>query len=383
MITSLKLLRVYKRNRDKAFFRIITKCIETAVKLQGKRVNPLSGEETGKIIHEYRKSGYEHLVSHRNPWYLYPDKTLRNYDSIDSTPLFLILVGEFYKYTKDQEFLQQILPSVGDAFFWINNYGHKRRDGLFLEYLLQRSDSYGGLVNQGWMDSPDSILISGESPKEPIALVEVQGYYFKALKLWASIYEKIDSEKSRDYQKKAQDLKKTFNELFLLKTEELNFFAQAIFGSKALILERRSSPGHCLWASYEEGGKFESIIDDKFIPDVVKRLMRPDLFLPGAGIRTLTTKSKFFNPLSYHNGSIWPFDNGLAAEGFNNFGFSNEAKKVRDAVLLAIKHFGTPVELYCANLDGALSEYKEEAGRHGTLVQAWTAATILDFTTDY
>src|SRR3989344_4728070 len=111
-ITCLKLLRVHKKKPDDIFLRIIKKTIETAVRLQGKTINLASGEKPGKIIHEYRQEGYEHLTKNQRPWYIYPDKTLRNYDSVDATPLFLILVAEFFGFTGDTKFLQEILPTV-------------------------------------------------------------------------------------------------------------------------------------------------------------------------------------------------------------------------------------------------------------------------------
>jgi glycogen debranching enzyme len=381
MISCLKLLRVYKRKPDKILLRIISNTLKTAVRLQGKTINPMSGEETGKIIHEYREKGTETLKSREAPWYTYPDGTLRNYDSIDSSPLFLILAGEYYNLIRDKSFLDSILPSVENVFYWIKNYGNLNTNDEFLEYFLHRPEPYGGLANQGWMDSGESLLIYGKPPKEPVALVEVQGYYFKALRLWADIYQKINKEKSQELRKTSEKVKGEFNNLFLLRTEELHFFAQAIFSGKAQILERRSNPGHCLWASVERDGKFESVIDDNYIPDVVQRLMKPDLFDPIGGIRTLTTKSRFFDPCSYHNGSFWPFDNGLIAEGFENFGFNKEAKMMKTAVLGVIKEFNSPIELYCLK-DGKTIEYKEGDIRSAKK-QAWTAATILDFITNY
>src|SRR3989304_2638512 len=184
MITCLKLLRVHKKNPNDVFLRIVRHTIQTAIRFQGKTINLKSGEKPGKIIHEYREKDYYHLTSKTRPWYLYPDKTLRNYDSVDATPLFLILAAEFYNLTDDAQFLKGILPSVEAAFTYLQKFSPKEGNQLFLEYQLHRPKTYGGLVNQGWMDSVDSILIYGEPPREPVALVEVQGYYYKALRLW-------------------------------------------------------------------------------------------------------------------------------------------------------------------------------------------------------
>jgi len=381
MITGLKLLRVYKKKPDEIYLRIVDKIIRTAARLQGKEINYLSGEKPGKIIHEYREEGYYHLTDEAKPWYIYPDKTLRNYDSTDATPLFLILTAEYFNLSNDTNFLENILGAVENAFAWAEKYGHKGGAKLFLEYKLHRPNFIGGLVNQGWMDSQDSILLFGKPPKEAIALVEHQGYYFKALRLWAEIYKKIDNEKYRKYKDRADKLKEEFNRLFLMKDGDLFYFAYATIAQRAHLLEIRSNPGHCLWSAVKVGPKYESIIDEKYIKDVVKRLLKPDLFVPTAGIRTLSTKSKFYNPNSYHNGSIWPFDNGLIAEGFENFGFKEEAEKVKNAVLNTVGKFGTAIELYCVDEKGSVKGYAGNGGRTGSQKQAWTAATILDFTT--
>ena len=294
----------------------------------------------------------------------------------------MILVAEYFELTKDKIFLNNTLPSVEKAFFWAKEYGHKGGNKIFIEYKLQRPQSMGGLVNQGWMDSKDSLMVFGKPPKEPIALVETQGYYFKALCLWSEILKDIDNKKSLELKETAKKLKNHFNRFFLMKSLNLNYFSYAIFSQKAHILEIRSNPGHCLWSAVKNGGKYESIIEERYTRDVVKRLMKPDLFVQGAGIRTLSSVSKFYDVCAYHNGSIWPFDNGLIAEGFENFGYQKESQMVKESVLSAISYFGTPIELYCAKENGSLQEYKE-GNIHGTHKQAWTAGTILDFTKDY
>ena len=180
MITCLKLLKVHKKKPDDVFLRIIKHTIQTAVRLQGKKINLKSGEKPGKIIHEYREKGYYHLMKHPFHWYIYPDKTLRNYDSVDATPLFLILAAEYINTTNDVKLLESLIPTVETAFNYLKEFSPKGGSRIFLEYQLHRPIPHGGLVNQGWMDSVDSLLIYGKPPKEPVALVEVQGYYFKA-----------------------------------------------------------------------------------------------------------------------------------------------------------------------------------------------------------
>lgn len=380
MITCLKLLRVYEKKPDEIFLRIIRHTIRTAIRLRGKEINLKSGEKPGKMVHEYREKGYDYLTKKPINWYVYPNKTIRNYDSVDATPLFLILAAEYYNATNDKNLFEDILPAAEKAFEYLTKFSPKSGNKLFLEYQLQRPEDHGGLVNQGWMDSIDSILIYGEPPKEPIALVEVQSYYWKALRLWSRIYENIDKTRAETLKSRADQLKKEFNNKFLMRSKDLYYFVYAIFGQIAHILSVRSNPGHCMWASIIENGKPESIIEDQYMPDVVHRLLNPDLFVEGAGIRTLSTESKFFDPCSYHNGSVWPFDNGLIAEGFENFGYKKEAQQIKSSVINAVSQFGTMLELYCA-FDGKIKEYVEHGGHYGAHEQAWTAATILDFTT--
>ena len=163
-----------------------------------------------------------------------------------------------------------------------------------------------------------------------------------------------------------------------MRTKDLYYFAYAIFSQIAHILSVRSNPGHCLWAAVKTGKKFESIIEDQYIDDVVNRLMCPDLFVKEGGIRDLSSESKFFDPHSYHNGSIWPFDNGLIAEGFENFGFYRQSRALAKAALAPIKHFGCPIELYIKK-EGQLLEYRSPSGQASCRFQAWSAAAILDF----
>jgi glycogen debranching enzyme len=133
--------------------------------------------------------------------------------------------------------------------------------------------------------------------------------------------------------------------------------------------------GHTLWASYRGGIIPESIVEDQHIPALVRRLMTRDIFVPGAGIRTLSSGSKRYDPVSYHNGSIWPHDTAIIAEGFDNFGYIGEAHTVRNSLLQAYRHFKTPIELYA--YDEGFKEYEGVNGSRACRVQAWSAASLL------
>jgi glycogen debranching enzyme len=186
--------------------------------LQGRQTNIESGEEPGKFIHEYRTEKYERLINRPRPWYLYPDNILRNYDSIDSTPLGLIAIYRYWEQTKDDAFLLKTLPSVEAALNWLITYGDRDKDYL-LEYELHKERVHGGLVVQSWTDSREALAqADGTFPLYPIAQVEVQGYAWLALNLWADFYSNSQkhyanrSDFAHKLRTQAKQLKKRFNE---------------------------------------------------------------------------------------------------------------------------------------------------------------------------
>jgi glycogen debranching enzyme len=394
-ITILKLLKVYSNVQAKnvintePFREISRRALLHLTTLQGKETNLESGEEPGKFIHEYRKENYDHLVNRPvRPWFLYPDKIMRNYDSIDSTPLGLIAIHRYWSLTHDDTFLLNALSAIEAGLNWIITYGDKDKDQL-LEYELPITRMHGGLQVQSWTDSRESLLqADGSFPMYPIAPVEVQGYAWLALKLWADFYESEQyyaktekfSQKLRLY---ADQMKKRFNEKFFFETEKVKFAAQALDGSKKQIKTITGNPLLLLWATYENQGKKEAIIDDVYIPDVIKRAFMPDMFDPRAGIRTMSTKSRTYIPgqNSYHSGSFWPKLNGMSHEGLVMWGYETEAKRLKDASLQSIEYFGTPIELYVLSDSGEYQAYRNERGQQGCREQAWSAAATLDLIT--
>lgn len=167
------------------------------------------------------------------------------------------------------------------------------------------------------MDSSESVFHEdGKVANYPIAPVEVQNYSYVALSAWSEILKDSDTPLSKLLHQKAKKLKKLFNQKFIVQNEGEFSIAFAIDGNGQPLRAVRSAMGHCLWNFVEKEnkkGKFirESIVDKKYISLLVKRLMQPDLFVPQAGIRTLSSESKFYDPQSYHNGSIWPHDTSL------------------------------------------------------------------------
>lgn len=387
-ITILKILKACSRGsvqieEEKNLLAISRRALITLCQLQGKETNVESGEEPGKFIHEYRKEKYERLLMLDKPWFIYPDGILRNYDSIDSTPLNLIAIYNYWQYTKDSEFLLSVLPHVEAGLNWIITYGDSDKDQL-LEYELVKERLSGGLVVQSWTDSHESLMQHDNTfPLYPIAPVEVQGYAWLALQLWADFYmtntliartEKF-AQKLRLF---AQGMKKRFNEAFLFEDNGYVFPAQALDGNKNLIKTVTGNPLLLLWGAYNNGSETTCILDDKYRDQLVNRAFLPDLFDDDAGIRTMSTLSKTYQSgcASYHNGSFWPKLNGMAHEGLENFGYITQAEKLKEATLKPLLHFGTPIELYIKEHTGYVPFSGN--GQEACKEQAWSAAVAFD-----
>lgn len=393
-ITILKILRATSHSQAKNYYdtealrEMCKRALLKLVSLQGTRSVFESGEEPGKFIHEYRKDKYEHLLKWEKPWYVYPDGVLRNYDSLDSTPLALIAIYKYWQQTQDNAFLLSVLSSVEAGLNWIITYGDLDKDYL-VEYRLPEERKFGGLPVQSWTDSHNSIRRKdGTMPSYPIAPVEVQGYTWLALTLWGEFYTSSESyAHSEKFGKKllqfADAMKVSFNNLFLFEDQGLTFAAQALDGEKNQLRTVTGNPLLLLWALYEKNGKRSSILEDEYIPSLVKRAFLPDLFDMDAGIRTMSSLSPTFNDAkdSYHNGSFWPKLNGMSHEGLVNFGYEEEATLLKEATLKPIVYFDSPIELYSKGADGAYIEFIGPDGQTGCRNQAWSAAAALDLLT--
>ncbi|MGI8427194.1 MAG: amylo-alpha-1,6-glucosidase [Actinomycetota bacterium] len=279
---------------------------------QSKVDDPWRDAEPGKILHEIRtgelaKAG---LIPH-TPYY----------GSVDSTPLFLLLAAAYFRWTNDLTTLAELLPNLNAALGWIANFGDADGDG-FVEYQKR---SASGLVNQGWKDSDDSIVhLDGSIPEGPIALVEVQGYVHLAKRRIADVYEALGMpEMAESLKAEAKDLKEAFNEAFWMPNEGM--FAVALDGQKRQVRSITSNPGHCLYCD---------IIDPDKAGPVAERLMAPDMF-SGWGVRTLSSESVAYNPMSYHNGSVWPHDNAIVAAGLKRYGFADATETIATALFHA------------------------------------------------
>ncbi|MCL5784145.1 MAG: hypothetical protein M1142_02200 [Patescibacteria group bacterium] len=389
-LTILKILKVHQKSPSPELMRVCRRALLTLCKLQGMETNIESGEEPGKFIHEFRKEKFEHLTSRSvKPWYLYPDGHLRNFDSLDSTPLILIALYKYWQVAGDNEFLMRVMPHVEMAINWIITFGDKDKDGL-IDYALESDRRYGGLVVQSWTDSHESLRdVNGLFPKYPISPVEAQGYAWLALRLWSRFFSESAPSFAGKLESQAAQMKQMFNKLFIFEEDSLfedgnfHFAGQAIDGNKRLIRTVTGNPLICLWAADKSGKKTECIIEDDFIESMVHRAFWSDLFDPDAGIRTMSILSPTFNPNrdSYHNGSFWPVLNGLVSEGLENFGFLDKADLLKKASLKPIYHFNSPIELYMKDDQGNFLEYLSPAGQTGCKVQAWSAASTLDWLT--
>jgi glycogen debranching enzyme len=293
---------------------------------QAKELIPEQDAEPGKILHETRSG--EMANTGEIPFGRY-------YGTIDATPLFIMLAGMYYERTGDRETIQQIWPNIKMALYWIDNYGDLDGDG-FVEYIHKAEN---GLTNQGWKDSFDSVMYeNGDLCEPPIALCEVQGYVYAAKK-YGSILSSVfdDSDEAQKLWKEAETLKKKFNEQFW--DAELGCYVLALDGSKKPCRVVSSNAGQCLFTGIVEEDKVRMLADT---------LMHRNMF-SGWGIRTLSAAEKRYNPMSYHNGSIWPHDTALIAYGLSLYGYQKEALKILDALFSAslfIELQRLP-ELYC------------------------------------
>ncbi|MDA8171251.1 MAG: amylo-alpha-1,6-glucosidase [Nitrospiraceae bacterium] len=281
--------------------------------------------EPGKIVHESRKG--EMAALGEIPFGLY-------YGSVDSTPLFLMLSGAYLKRTGDLEFIKEIWDSIELAVLWMENYGDIDGDG-FLEYVPHKA----GLRNQGWKDSGDSVFHKdGSFPEGPIALCEVQGYAYAAKREAADIAEALGEKGlAKRLQAEADRLREEFDRFFW--DAALGTYVLALDGDKRPCRVRASNAGHALYTSIARPEKARMVAD----------ILTSDPMFSGWGIRTLCDKELPYNPISYHNGSVWPHDNAIAAAGFSRYLLKEHFKKVFTGIFEAslFMEFQRLPELFC------------------------------------
>ena len=319
---------------------------------QAKATDPRADAEPGKILHEMR--GGEMAALREVPFAQY-------YGSVDSTALFVLLAGQYFERTGDVETLLELWPAIEAALAWIDGPGDPDQDG-FVEY--QRA-SEQGLANQGWKDSYDAIFHADGSLAEGyIALAEVQGYVFAAKQLAARCALRLGKpDKVRKLEAEAKTLAARFEDAFWC--EELGTYALALDGAKRPCKVRTSNAGQLL---------FSGMIREDRAHKVAADLMRPHFF-SGWGIRTVAIGEIRYNPMSYHDGSIWPHDNALIALGLARYGLKHSVAHVFKGLFEAATYMDLRrlPELFCG--------FRREKRRGPTLYpvacapQAWASAT--------
>jgi glycogen debranching enzyme len=286
----------------------------------------LTEEEPGRILHEVRLGREAALALGGGSTY---------YGTADATPLFVMLLGELDRWGGlPDEDRPTLIAAADRALDWILNYGDADGDG-FVEY---RRHTDRGLVNQGWKDSFDGVNhADGHLAVPPIALCEVQAYVYAAFLARSRLAEADgDPSTAQQWRNRAARLKAAFNLAFWMP--EQRAFAIALDGSKAQVDSITSNMGHCLWTG---------IVDDDKAHSVASHLAGPSLST-GFGIRTLASNMTAYNPMSYHNGSVWPHDTAINVAGLARYGFMEQAQRISLDLIDASQHFGGRLpELFC------------------------------------
>lgn len=314
---------------------------------------PEQDAEPGKILHETRSG--EMAALKEMPFGRY-------YGSVDATPLFVALAGAYYERTGDAAFIESLWPNLLAALEWMTTYGDKDGDG-FLEYERRCAS---GLIHQGWKDSDDAVFHHDGSPVHgAIAMCEVQGYAYAAYKAASLLAEVLGhSTLAVRFMGQAETLRAAFNEVFWC--EELSTYAIGLDGDKRRCCVVSSNAGHCL---------FSGIASQERAERVARTLLASESY-SGWGIRTISSAESRFNPMAYHNGSVWPHDNALIAHGMARYGLTRQASHVFNGMFEAAMYFDLHrmPELFCG--------LSKEVGEGPVLYpvacapQAWSAASM-------
>ncbi|HVB60259.1 MAG TPA: amylo-alpha-1,6-glucosidase [Ktedonobacteraceae bacterium] len=357
--------------------------LRSLARLQGTVINDVNEEQPGRIIHEYWVP-----VPERHTLAGWPLIDGRYYGSFDSAFLYLVTLHAVDRLFDDAALLDELWPSAQAIVRWMLDWSDLDGDGL-VEYK-KRNPRGIGLDNEVWKDSGESIQMPDHRPvKHPVAWIEVQGYAWAAYHAYLALASKHDDLASGDeaqtgaigslfrrveIEQRLDRLKQGINSFWFEDGSSL-FPAMALDGDKQPVRVVSTNPGHLLWSGCLAQDDAQRICE---------RLMQPDMMTPW-GLRTLSTTAYYYDPLAYHNGTIWPFDNCVVALGLSRYGFQQEAIRLTQSVLQALYAFKRPVELYTVQPsywvrshhlagDWFLADYHRSCN-----VQAWTAAATLYF----
>ena len=286
--------------------------LEALARLQAIEEDPKTEAEPGKIIHEVRRGRAADVWARRY------------YGSLDATPLYLVLLSELWRWTNDGRFVSELKTPALRALEWIDRYGDRDGDG-FVEYERRAAN---GIANQCWKDSDEAIAFTdGTYGTGAIAPAEVQGYVYDAKLRTAELAREVwrDRALAERLERDAAELKRRFNEAFWCTRGGDEIYALALDGAKRPVNSLSSNIGHLLWSG---------IVDEARAAAVVDRLMGEELW-SGWGVRTMATGDGGYNPLAYHNGTVWPHDNSLIALGLERYGFRSEALRIVRSLLAA------------------------------------------------
>jgi len=317
---------------------------------QGKKEVELTEEEPGRILHELRFGELTHF--HERPQSPY-------YGASDTTPMFLVLLDEYERWSGDTDLVRALEPNARAALEWIDHYGDRDQDG-YIEY--QRRTNLG-LENQCWKDSWNSILFhDGRLAPTPRATCEIQGYAYDAKMRSARLAREIwkDEAFAAKMEVQAAELKQRFNRDFWIP--ERKFFALALDGDKKQVDSLCSNIGQLLWSGIVDQDKATALRD---------HLMSPQMF-SGWGIRTMAEGEGGYNPIEYHNGTVWPHDCMIVAAGLARYGFRKDASEIVGAVLEASLFFRSRLPEVFAGYDRAKTRFPVEYPT-ACLPQAWAA----------
>lgn len=302
--------------------------MQQLAEMQGQQVDALTEEEPGRIMHEIRRGPSGGLALGGEVYY----------GTVDATPLFVMLLAETRRWGASPEAVQALLPAADAALDWMSHFGDRDGDG-FVEY--QRATDRG-LINQGWKDSFDGINdAAGHLAQAPIALCEVQSYVYAAILARAELAEEFgQTHKAEKLREHAAELRTKFAEAFWIP--EKGWYAVALDGHKRRVDALTSNVGHCLWSG---------IVPDDHAEQLVHHLATAEMD-SGFGLRTLSSGMGAFNPMSYHNGSVWPHDTAIAVAGLLRYrhipGAVDLATRLSNGLLDAATAFGGRLpELFC------------------------------------